>query len=487
LLTSFANAHDRTVTHVGCKDVSGPLAAVKHRATDGMPWHDQLREWVRWTSAVTKSSSTAGEPVDTSHFVPESADPDKKINDGNPLLSNDSALLGDFGLSQEAMNQGNVLNNAQNIRPYVYWETKTFTTTSATVGHILREASEAAEIATVSPKDAMQIQDTIFRPGGISLSRFLGTMEDVNKTSKPSVVMRFLPSPWTAAGSEASERFPPIEMRFIIGVNKNVELKDVLAVVASSASDMMLPDRSLDLRFQQRTTARLRTLHHHQLPEITEFLKASQLNIARGRLETPPSLTLPIATHLFTGADSASSDNSMTDLIDVEYLFAGLEYRSTLGVNFENWTLLYTSIEGGKADGRRRELSLRPRRLNGKTSQGNHEETNTQWQVKQTRDFMESAFRLVDALENPGGLGFPVQRVKSSQSIQNKKKEASKTKALRKQNKRGPFKYFAKTIDFTEESPEADLEDNQEQGQQLAEHERQKDHRSHHEEVTESR
>jgi len=176
--------------------------------------------------------------------------------------------------------------------------------------------------------------------------------------------------------------------------SKELHLTDVAAVLESTASDVMLPNRILDLRFQQKTTAHLRIRTLHQLPQISEFLKASQLNLTRGRLETPPGLTLPIANHLCDNSASEVPRKVEGKSIDTEYIFGGLEYRNTLTLDFKGWQLLYTSIEGGKADGRRSELSLRPRRVDNAISESKKSS------IMLTDDFIRTAYRLVDSLAN---------------------------------------------------------------------------------------
>jgi hypothetical protein len=113
----------------------------------------------------------------------------------------------------------------------------------------------------------------------------------------------------------------------------------------------------------------------------------------RGRLETPPGLTLPIAAHLCGGELPESQLNPQNESFDVEYIFGGLEYRSTLAFDFDGWNLLYTSVEGGKADGRKGELRLRPRRMNYKIMDPG--KTPAAW----TEEFIEAAYRLIDTLE----------------------------------------------------------------------------------------
>lgn len=324
-------------------------------------------------------------------------------------------------------------------RPLEYgiWDHPT-TNTSAIVGNLLQEVSGTPEVTARFPENVIS-ERTIFRPRIMNISRLLGVIPRLHNLSRTSLVMRFIPSPWTTEGPQILTSLPPIEMLFKVDEHsKELKLKHVLAVEEVTASDIMLPDRALDLRFQQRTTSRLDTLQCHRLPQISEFLKASQLNLTRGRLETPPELTLPIATHLCNGEVQESLRNSLNESVDMQYIFGGLEYRSTLDFDFKGWKLLYTSVEGGKADGRRGELSLLPRRLGGDIS--DDEKIQAAW----TEKFIEAAYRLVDTLENS-----------DATSVNYVKPFVKSLKEYRLPERNKTFEYFNRLINF--ENQEEDL------------------------------
>lgn len=279
---------------------------------------------------------------------------------------------------------------------YSYWDDSYLTTSSLVVGHILHESKNSSAASTILPTDE-GTRRKIFLPTAMNLSQILAVGEGQSTKPVTSLRMRFIPSPWSSIDPTALKSFPPVEMRFSMDdTTKDLELKDVLAITESAVSDIILPDRAVDLRFRQRTTARLQTSRHHQLPQITEFLNASQLNIQKGRLLTPPTLTLPIAKHLVSAKGAPAAD-----IVDVEYLYAGLEYRNAFATTFRGWKLLYTSIEGGKADGSRCELSLRPTLANNDKKYSERGLKATELQVLRSRSFIEAAYGLVDAIEDP--------------------------------------------------------------------------------------
>lgn len=288
------------------------------------------------------------------------------------------------------------------VSGHVHWEESSFTTTSAVPGYILHEFNDI-DAFTATLSDMSTNHETTFMPTSQNISRFLGLDHKSTKT-KPvaSLRMRFLPNPWKPRiGQVANMRLPPIEMHFRIDpISRNLELRHTIAITETAIADVMLPDRALDLRFRQLTTARLVTPDDEKLPQIADFLNASQLNLSRGALITPPNLILPISPNI------CFSENYRGDfdeaLVDTEYLFAGLEYRTSLATMFKGWTLLYTSIEGGKANGRRSELTLR----SGLAPQSKHR-YDASWIASQEpvpNPFIHDAFRLIDVLEDPDNI-----------------------------------------------------------------------------------
>ena len=104
-------------------------------------------------------------------------------------------------------------------------------------------------------------------------------------------------------------------------------------------------------------------------------------------MKTRPSLRIPIASHLCKppGFEILGTGKKDAKNHDVEYLFAGLEIRKSIAMEFDGWRLLYTSVEAGKAGGRRGELRLCPARVNKDVGEPS-EETEAA--------FLESAFKL---------------------------------------------------------------------------------------------
>jgi len=216
-------------------------------------------------------------------------------------------------------------------------------------------------------------------------------------------MVRLLPNPWALGkngepiGSRALLSFPPVELEFTYSEQtRNLLLKDVRAVVDFESSDLLLPEYPNDLRLQRQSTCRIapailstaeRTVE--RLPSLASFISKSKLDPRSDQhLTTPPGLILPISKyHCKRGAHKLVREHSGNLDYNVDYLYAGLEYRNTLVFDYKGWRLVYTSVEAGKAGGRRSELSLRPVREDS--------------QPVQARDYLEAALSLADA-QKPG-------------------------------------------------------------------------------------
>jgi hypothetical protein len=316
------------------------------------------------------------------------------------------------------------------------WDTRYFTTTSVIVGHVLHRTQSDAVAVTSTPS----IGSMRFIPPAINVSKVFGRAQQDNIHQRSSIVMNFRPSPWTTAGAQALKDYPMIEMRFnIVPDTRCLELKDVFALAEVAISDVMIPDRDLDLRFQQRTTSRLR--HRHKLlPSVKKFLETAELDLKQ-TIRTPPSIILPIDQHLCGSSSANDSVPSTDEPINVQYLFTGWEWKKILAVPFENWRLLYTSVGDAHGKGQRAELSLRPRR-SGQKNFGN-KELSSEWEEDTTRDFIETAYRLVDVL------GDTSPEIRKVQSKLVKLTPSNATYPLEEDGSLTPFRYFAKRITFT--------------------------------------
>ncbi|KAH8811406.1 mitochondrial inner-membrane-bound regulator-domain-containing protein [Xylogone sp. PMI_703] len=390
LLTANA-VSNRNVHSVAHLVTSSPKkgAFVLYGPTENLPWRDRLRQWSRFTYPASKASATElespkGDLSSVKHRFP--------LFDYFPGISN---IQG-----QQSVDESEAIVSHNGTGNEAHWSNKYFTESSAIIGNVLHSHT-AYDPAIWMPSQRYNPSSNPLKSFSTSvpnISRILNEVQLENKQPIEGVTMRFLPSPWnnqdingSGIGLRALDAFPAMEMRFSVHpITKALHLEDVNAIVQVTTADLMLPDQAVDLRFQQKTQSSLQT-QPQGLAQINSFLTQSQLSLTSGKqLVTPPELALPISRHLCRMANEIVSPSS--DLQDVQYVFAGLEYRNTVVMNYEGWRLLYTSIEAGKADGRRGELKLRAIKA---ANSGGFEALSQE----DARHFIDSACRLAGSFQ----------------------------------------------------------------------------------------
>lgn len=387
LLTSLNPSNNETPSLECDGVVESPGSFVKYTQVDVLGWRDRLRQWMRWTVPVEKEAAPKSQPVHQEETIQQlniEQAPDKDLEPHPPTRNT-------------TPDDARVSNTSQ------YWNSRYSSEHSSVIGSVLHSTPNSS-----SPHNPLSDLRAIHSFSTLvpNLSRVLSTAEIITKDAPLSyLTLRFLPNPFSTTQDliSSSQRtgglsaFPPLELRFSVDPEtQEIKLKEIEAVVGDEKTDVMLPDNGVDIRFREKRTSRIQRQY---LKDIVEFVNKSNLNLGGGILETPPKLKLSQRWGEWSGGAP----------LEVEYLFAGLDVRNTLVFNYEGWRLLYTSIEAGKAGGRRGELKLRAI-FNGEAKLG--------------EEFVEMAYRLARDVGGSGGkarsdgvstlgLGAPVRRLYS--------------------------------------------------------------------------
>jgi hypothetical protein len=399
LLLTLGNFSGRVTHWLGCKDMPNAMtgAFVNYPNVEGLEWRNRLRQWTRWTVPIQKTAGYQVEPLEPTEFAnPGDQDPPSpSTNQGNENSESPNA--------EQTVADPSSGANRERSQGSTYWSDKYFTSSSTLVGHVLHshanERSAQAKKLLDNNNDALHAFSTQVP----NLTQILASATLLRPEPIESLILRFLPNPLQPSASDnkpigpaALNAFPPVEMRFDIDPDTSkAKFRETRAVVQEERTDLMLPYQAVDLRFLQKTTSRLRRSF---IPQIKDFLDKSDLSLMGGQLETPAKILLPISRHLCRDQGFQlllGKQETGQEIAEVEYLFTGLEIRSTIALEFRGWRLLYTSIEAGKADGRRSELSLRPI---------------TVWseKVKKTeKDFIKAGYELAERLTDPQALITP--------------------------------------------------------------------------------
>lgn len=416
-LVTSENISNRITNWLGCRETAKASSGVfmTFTAIEGLGWRDRLRQWTRWTAPIAKkadqqdvpqqdvpqhSSTTLEQSANVLIASPTINGEPQSVDVGQELVAN--AML----QSKTSQTGGNSMSKNGHDGS-LHWEDKYRIESSALIGCVLHsyaDTSKPSAMASLPIGKASKSQMLrTFSTAVPNLSKLFGStsMQDVRRVGPHrTLIMNFRPNPFfkspetsQSIGAAALSAFPPLEMRFSIDEDNNSYiLRDIQAIVSVRNSDFMLPESVSDVRFQQRTVSTLAVRPEHYPPSLAKFLSNSSLDIEHGYFDAPPKLTIPIAAHLCQGSgfDLLGRGKAGADMQDVEYLFTGLEIRKRVMMSWEGWRLHYTSIEAGKAGGRRGELRLIPVRLDSVSTAATEEE------------FLESACRLADGAEGGG-------------------------------------------------------------------------------------
>jgi len=187
-----------------------------------------------------------------------------------------------------------------------------------------------------------------------TVPEILQSLEDVPFSAQDvrhELRVRLTPSRVEDDSSVDLKFLPEIDLR--IGPRKEKEptqIRSVQLIRNVTESDLLLPREVADIRFRSHTASEATTQID---PKIQRFVEESNFDVwGEERLRTPSKLSLRIpkwAIHQDAGQD-------ITRTIGVEYAYHSMEYQSYMSFSFRGVRMFYSTVEAGKAGGRRSEL-----------------------------------------------------------------------------------------------------------------------------------
>lgn len=377
-----------------------------HSNKDNLPWTDRRKEWARLCLPLTsKKPRTAKSWPLTTDVLPFKIEPTVEdlalptsIYQGK--LDKFYQTVGPIGLPRLEEEQSKEQTSEQESeatgatpsgwRPFKI-------TTNAAFGHVLHlnESKLAENIAGSHISSSLASRLRTFAPlippvAGLDLPGW--TPYDGAKHRASTILMRFVPYSEDTESIIHTERAPPLELRLSGDYDKVTGIHSLRAINKTSISDILLPAEHVDVRTTQLEYAELppATIDSTEgMGPLLEFLNKSRLEIAEGKLVTPPrlhNLGLPrwllapppasIATSNISArakrkkaAAAAAAGKGQppqhlphtpegNEIRRTSYVFAGLELQYAVETTYDGWKLVYTSIEAGAGGGRRAELSL---------------------------------------------------------------------------------------------------------------------------------
>lgn len=345
-----------------------------------LTWSDRLHTWARWTAAspakgaATPSKKNASQSEDAvTSSVMSSDDFTRQLAEALDKDQDVSHLKGAQSSSPIApllnMQVDHPLPGDEPAPISRGWSPET-TKTTAVFGHLLhQQPGGSKQIILKAPIN--QGAHRILSPALPPLFK-LELPGKIRPTYLDStILMRFLPVLKQDAGNPSQQppslelainvREPRIEEGYISGISH------LRAIKSSQITDVSLPDQPVDFRLTQSLTAELlgdAMFNAPGLASLQAFLTKSRLEPQNGKLETPARLSgVALPRRLFSPAQDQAAEQegvntSADELVEADYIFAGLEVRRALETTLDGWKLVYTSIEAGQGGGQRAELSL---------------------------------------------------------------------------------------------------------------------------------
>ncbi|KAH6668199.1 mitochondrial inner-membrane-bound regulator-domain-containing protein [Halenospora varia] len=334
-----------------CKEVPEPKAKlakfVPYNAASSLSWRDKLRSWTRWIVPIGKAST-------------ERVEEDVLVHRPGPKGPKTKKASKNANKAREAQQRGGDV-----------WDVEYATRSSAILGSVLHNHPDTSKNMPSTPWGTHATR-RVFDTSLPSVSNVIKHADIIRKAPIESLVLRFLPNPFqidprtnNAVGAGVFSAFPPIEMTFNIHKDtRGLKLSGVDAIVEEGGTDLMLPDHAADVRFQHRTTSRLRAEKLNMVP-IKNFLRSSILSAVDRRVDLPATIKMPISRHLcYTPGLAELKMDLGQDIYDVEYLFVDREKRKTMFLTFQDWKMDFTTVDAGKtSDNKTRMIRLRPTKV----------------------------------------------------------------------------------------------------------------------------
>ncbi|KAI5867737.1 mitochondrial inner-membrane-bound regulator-domain-containing protein [Durotheca rogersii] len=267
------------------------------------------------------------------------------------------------------------------------WDVKLKTSTIARFGYLLHQRRPTTKTLTVTDVRGTTRFFAPITPHPLRLAQLQSKDKDAGKAlvhNKTTLVLYYWPSPGAQTTLETLKAYanfkkrhrerakpyispaPYLELRLAIKDDTVLGVESLTAIKEIGVTEVMLPAALVDIAFTQTRYSRLRA-PPEKLAEwwpVEHILKASHIDVARGKFEFPAHQKFPVPVRLFL--DSRKDDfnypavGGPDSLHAATYTFAGYELRHAVSAPYERSRLTYSSVDAGDAGGRWTEVDLEP-------------------------------------------------------------------------------------------------------------------------------
>jgi hypothetical protein len=229
---------------------------------------------------------------------------------------------------------------------------------SALFGQVLHRCVEDSTGAlTIGQKRSRRQHQICFSasfPNVMDFATWLSTQQSSMETpdSKAGLTYRFVPSLGSSNSKPPTFDLPVFEVDVLIDPSGEDTAPRVNFILGEAVTDVSVPTRASDIRFQNRILFQPSDLASLGLDKVIAEIQGMMGRA--GPLRGPADVDILVPTW----ASTTNKPKENQEAIPAQYQLAGIQFQQSVDVEHDQHGLTYMDIEGGVVGGKRTEISL---------------------------------------------------------------------------------------------------------------------------------
>ena len=352
--------------------------------SDLLPQHLQHQNYIRYHDAIPRSNMLHA-PVHSDHKtgdsnpLPKEAIEGETLQDGCGVLSSGVVQKLEKVLKPQLSKAYRTHVDSTSKSSTSLWDQPSYNIMSAVIGHVLLNKHQKTPTESTKANDLSSghlFLDVV--PGLPNLLSYLQKDDFAVQSSCDSLVFRLVPQvaghipPLSPIAAQLPDLFIEFRLDTSPGSERTAMFRRATAIYEQTSADVILPSFVADLRLKSGIIQAKEAEYEDALgPSMQSWIYKTQSAIAQGGRIRAHSPIVKVAIPQFLWHKGEVKDTTMKkegsrkkmDVTAVPYFFASVEHRQAIPMNFEGYSLVLTSREGGKLAGRGYELKLSTKAL----------------------------------------------------------------------------------------------------------------------------